>query len=58
MQLYHGSETIIEKPLYRGGKSTNDYGRGFYCTENIELAKEWACANNNSGYANIYSMYK
>lgn len=56
MQLYHGSETIIEKPLYRGGKSTNDYGRGFYCTENIELAKEWACANNNSGYANIYSI--
>ncbi len=25
------------------GSSTNDYGQGFYCIEDIELAKEWAC---------------
>lgn len=54
--LYHGSKNIIEKPIFRGGKETNDYGYGFYCTENIELANEWACPDNNDGYANKYEL--
>ena len=36
--LYHGSEFLIEKPEFGKGARHNDYGRGFYCTENIELA--------------------
>lgn len=43
MLLYHGSEKILEKPVYGFGRTDNDYGRGFYCTEDRELAKEWAC---------------
>ncbi|WP_455721064.1 DUF3990 domain-containing protein [Agathobacter sp.] len=54
--LYHGSENIIEKPEFGKGARNNDYGKGFYCTENIELAKEWACAKQNNGYANIYEL--
>ena len=54
--LYHGSKNIIECPTLRGGKETNDYGYGFYCTENIELANEWACPDNNDGYANKYEL--
>lgn len=54
--LYHGSKNIIVKPFYKGGKETNDYGYGFYCTENIELANEWACPDNNDGYANKYEL--
>ena len=54
--LYHGSKYIIEKPTIKGGKPTNDYGYGFYCTENIELANEWACPDNNDGYANKYEL--
>ena len=54
--LYHGSKEIIKKPTFRGGKESNDYGYGFYCTENIELAKEWACPDNNDGYANKYEL--
>ncbi len=54
--LYHGSEKIIEKPEFGKGSRNNDYGRGFYCTESIELAKEWACAKQNNGYANIYEF--
>ena len=54
--LYHGSKEIIEKPMLRGGKESNDYGYGFYCTENIELANEWACPDNNDGYANKYEL--
>ena len=54
--LYHGSENIIEKPEFGKGALHNDYGRGFYCTENIELAKEWACASQHNGYANVYEF--
>lgn len=56
LNIYHGSDHVIEKPVYGEGKSYNDYGRGFYCTEHLELAKEWACASNNSGYANHYQL--
>ena len=54
--LYHGSKEIIERPTLKGGKETNDYGYGFYCTKELELAKEWACPDNNDGYANEYLL--
>lgn len=54
--LYHGSENIIELPQHGKGARTNDYGRGFYCTEEPELAKEWACAKNTDGFVNQYEM--
>ena len=56
MKIYHGSKNIIEKPTLYGGKETNDYGYGFYCTREIELANEWACPDNNDGYANEYEL--
>ena len=55
--LYHGSNEKIEKPLFGKGKAYNDYGQGFYCTESIELAKEWACPIKNDGYSNKYIMH-
>jgi len=56
MILYHGSVDVIEKPEFGKGKPHNDYGSGFYCTENIELAKEWACTEGQDGYANQYEV--
>ena len=57
MIIYHGSKDIIEKPEFGKGNQKNDYGLGFYCTENVELAKEWACSNNETnGYANQYDI--
>lgn len=56
VKIYHGSENIIETPEYGKGARHNDYGKGFYCTKNVELAKEWACAKQKNGYANIYDM--
>lgn len=57
LTIYHGSRDIIEKPYYHGGKAENDYGFGFYCTESLELAKEWACSNSDTkGYANKYTI--
>lgn len=54
--LYHGSPSIIEHPVFGKGKAYNDYGKGFYCTEHIELAKEWACSENTDGFANRYEI--
>ncbi|MCD8366180.1 MAG: DUF3990 domain-containing protein [Clostridiales bacterium] len=54
--LYHGSPIVIEKPEYGKGRANNDYGRGFYCTEHLELAKEWSCNLNTDGYANKYEL--
>ena len=57
MIIFHGSKDIIEVPKYGIGNKKNDYGLGFYCTENIELAKEWACVSNESnGFANKYDF--
>ena len=47
--LYHGSDHMIPKPEYGLGNYNNDYARGFYCTENIELAKEWAGGKHKDG---------
>lgn len=54
--LYHGSSVIVEHPAFGKGKAYNDYGVGFYCTEHIELAKEWACSENIDGYVNQYEV--
>lgn len=54
--LYHGSNEKIEKPLFGKGKVYNDYGQGFYCTEHIELAKEWSCTEGVDGFANKYEL--
>jgi len=56
MLVYHGSDHIIEKPMYNGSKRRNDFGYGFYTTESIELAKEWACSDQRNGFANIYEF--
>ena len=56
IDIYHGSDHIIKQPVYGEGKPYNDYGRGFYCTEHLELAKEWACSADNDGYANHYQL--
>lgn len=56
LSLYHGSPEIIQTPIFGKGKSYNDYGKGFYCTQHPELAKEWACTENTDGYANKYEL--
>ena len=54
--LHHGSAKIIEKPVLGLGNPKNDYGLGFYCTKNIELAKEWVVTERNDGFVNSYEF--
>jgi hypothetical protein len=56
--LYHGSPNKIVTPVFGGGDDKHDYGRGFYLTENIDLAKEWAVCrpNEQNGWVHKYEL--
>lgn len=54
--IYHGSKQIVEKPVFGEGRKHNDFGLGFYCTENNDLAKEWAVSSLNDGFSNRYTL--
>ena len=56
IKLLHGSDHIIEKPDLLLGKTNNDYGRGFYCTQELSMAMEWACKKNSDGFVNKYVL--
>ena len=54
--IFHGSTKVIEKPVLGLGNPKNDYGLGFYCTENLEFAKEWASTERSDGFVNSYGL--
>ncbi len=56
--LYHGTPDKIVTPFFGGGDDKHDYGRGFYLTENIDLAKEWAVCrpNDKNGWVHKYEL--
>lgn len=56
MIVYHGSPQLVTVPMYGEGKVHNDYGPGFYCTRDLEMAKEWACPEERDGFANQYRL--
>lgn len=56
IKVLHGSDHIIKTPVLSLGKPHNDYGQGFYCTESLEIAKEWACKENKDGFVNEYNF--
>lgn len=56
LTIYHGSENILKNPSLKAGKIHNDYGQGFYSTQDQELAKEWACKNDTDGFVNAYTL--
>ena len=56
--LYHGSPDEIVTPRFGLGEDKHDYGKGFYLTENLELAKEWAVYRPNAanGWVHKYEL--
>lgn len=56
MIIYHGSENKIQTPELKKGNPKNDYGCGFYCTQSLELSKEWACKKKCDGFTNEYNF--
>ena len=56
--LYHGTPNKIVTPVFGGGEEKHDYGKGFYLTENIDLAKEWAVCRPQeaNGWVHKYEL--
>lgn len=46
----------MERPIVGLGNPRNDYGPGFYCTESLALAREWASSETADGFANQYVL--
>ena len=40
--LYHGSYITVSSPLAKAGRRNLDFGQGFYLTQIMEQAQEWA----------------
>jgi hypothetical protein len=56
--LFHGTADKVVVPTYGLGNDKHDYGKGFYLTENIELAKEWAVCrpDETNGYVHKFEI--
>ena len=56
--LYHGTQNKIVTPVFGGVNDKHDYGRGFYLTEVLNLAKEWAVCvpNSENGWVHKYEL--
>lgn len=56
--LFHGTSEKIVVPTYGRGEKKHDYGQGFYLTESIDLAKEWAVCrpNEENGWVHKYQL--
>lgn len=56
--LYHGSPNESVVPTYGLGKERHDYGKGFYLTEDLDLAKEWAVCRpeESKGYVHSFEL--
>ena len=58
IRLYHGGPVENFVPTFGLGRDQHDYGRGFYLTESVRLAKEWAVAANTGedGWLHVYDL--
>lgn len=56
--LYHGTSDKNVVPQCGLGEEKHDYGKGFYLTENVELAKEWAVCkpDEKNGWVHKYEL--
>ncbi len=55
MQIYYGSNVIVNKPKIITDGFYKDFGYGFYCTNFEKQAKRWALTKKNKHVVNVYS---
>jgi hypothetical protein len=58
LTLYHGTPNKAIMPEYGKGNDKHDYGNGFYLTESIDLAEEWAVCrpNETNGWVHKFEL--
>ncbi len=56
--LYHGSYNKEINPTFGLGEDKHDYGKGFYLTDDLELAKEWGVCrpSDNDGWVHEFVL--
>lgn len=54
--VYHGSPEKTSDPRFGFDNRYNDFGAGFYCTADPELAEEWAVRRDRDGRTNAYRI--
>ena len=59
MIVYHGSDTVVDRPLILKSKRPLDFGGGFYVTSNKDQADSWATkvAYRNASRAKSVNIY-
>ena len=56
MKFYYGADRLLFKPEINKGNPSNDYGLGFYLTQNKEIARLWASQYVDGGYLIEYEV--
>lgn len=59
MKVYHGSTEVVRYPLVSKGRQNLDFGQGFYITDIMKQATDWATRPINKDkpqYLNIYEF--
>ena len=58
IDIFHGNDKEIKSPKISACNTDNDFGSGFYTTESVESARDWALVNTISGeaFCNHYTI--
>ena len=58
LTLYHGSAAESVTPTFGLGDDRHDYGKGFYLSDDLSLAKEWAVCrpNDQNGWVHAFKV--
>lgn len=54
MEIFHGSNVIVEHPQILENGFYKDFGYGFYCTQIEKQAKRWALTKRKNHIINKY----
>ena len=60
MNVFHGTDVVIERPKIMNRFKTLDFGEGFYTTENEDQARDFAvkvCARRNPSLYPVVNCY-
>ena len=58
MELFNGSNVIVQKPKVLTNGHYKDFGYGFYCTNLEKQAIKWALTKRKSHVVNVYEYKK
>lgn len=54
MELFHGSNIVVDQPKIITDGYYKDFGYGFYCTNLEKQAKRWALVKQHGHVVNVY----